>query len=244
MKPKSHFPYNIDDLMFSSGYAYVKKVSKISVERVIEQVRKIKYDPREFSEAKDARIENAQLPPFNLIFFRYVMNCNAIPGTEIFIGECINHYFEKIEEGYHIKVSGFENKTSYEYTALKGRIMRTYPSLIRDLYFYLVCLQSKLFDEVKYSIYNDYFKGIDLKVVYKRRPYFVSIHVATKRSDSFKKLKYSRHSYDNKSEIVLRLEMDAMERVGDIYLPKKESLKMLLSEIEKLNAASGIDGKI
>jgi hypothetical protein len=244
MKPKSHFPYNIDDVMFASGYAYVKKVSTITVEKMVEQVRKIQYNPKEYSETKDDKTENAQLPPFNLIFFRYVMNCNAIPGSEKFIEECIRNYFEKLEEGYRIKVSGFDNQTCFEYAALKGRIMRTYPSLIRDFYFYLVCLESKQFDEVKYSIYNDYYKGIDLKIVYKRTPYFVSIHVATRRGDSFKNLKYSRHRYDKKSEIVLRLDMSSMEKVGDIYLPRKESLKTLLLEIEKLNVEAGTDGKV
>lgn len=234
MASRARFPFNIDDLLFTAGHAYLKKVTVITVEKLLARIRKIKYQPPTGEDAKSPTVENLRLPPFNLIFFRYVMNNNQIPTPEEFINESLSTYFEKVENDYAIKVEGYNGDKVLTGTAIEGRILRTYPSLVRDFYFYLVCSESKLFEELKYSIYNDYYKGVDLLLKYKGSCFQVSLHVATKRGDTFKEKKYSRHKYDSSTEVVLRLQMENMQRVGDLFLPKKETLQLLLNKLNEL----------
>ena len=58
--------------------------------------------------------------------------------------------------------------TSYNLNALKARILRTYPSLLRDFHFYLMLKECNSFDKVTYSCADD-IKGTDITIVHKNK---------------------------------------------------------------------------
>ena len=61
---------------------------------------------------------------------------------------------------------------SYNLNALKARILRTYPSLLRDFHFYLMLKECNSFDKVTYSCADD-IKGTDITIVHKSKKYVV-----------------------------------------------------------------------
>jgi hypothetical protein len=240
MQAVKKFPFNILDLQFSAGKAAVIKSVSINAEQLIEQVKTIKYNPVEFGGSKLPAIENAGFPPFNLVFYRHIINNNSLPDTNQFINQCLAAYFTVDNEVCRIKIKDYDNHTIHDLLSLKGRISRTYPSLIRDFHFYLLCSESEKFQKVEFSLRSDFFDGYDLKVTQNDKIFFVSLHIATKRGNYFKQRKYERHSYTD-NEIVLRLDLNTMEKINDIFLTGNKTLNQLISEIEKINNSNGKD---
>ena len=66
--------------------------------------------------------------------------------------------------------------TSYNLNALKARILRTYPSLLRDFHFYLMLKECNSFDKVTYSCADD-IKGTDITIVHKSTLSIMPIHL-------------------------------------------------------------------
>lgn len=239
MRTAKKFPFNILDLQFSAGKAAVIKTVTINTELLITQLRTIHYNPAEFAGYKLPITENSKFPPFNLVFYRYIINNNCLPDAEQFIDECLSAYFTGDDLVYKIKINGYDTATAHDLLSLKGRIGRTYPSLIRDFHFYLLCSESGKFQKVEFSLRSDFFDGYDLKVTQHDQLFYVSLHVATLRGDYFKQRKYERHAYAAANEIVLRLDLNKMEKINDIFVTGEETLSLLINEIEKINTGNG-----
>jgi hypothetical protein len=239
MRTAKKFPFNIIDLQFSAGKAAVIKTVTINTGQLNRQLRTIHYNPAEFAGSKLPNTENAEFPPFNLVFYRYIINNNCLPDAEQFINECLSAYFTCNDLKYKIKINGYDNATAHDLLSLKGRISRTYPSLIRDFHFYLLCSESGKFQKVEFSLRSDFFEGYDLKVTQYDQLFFISLHVATQRGNFFKQRKYERHAYTAANEIVLRLDLNKMEKINDIFITGKETLDLLINEIEKINKVNG-----
>ena len=110
----------------------------------------------------------------------------------------------------------YRNRT-FKKLDLDARILRTYPSLIRDYHFYLMLLKEKFFDKVVYSCKND-IAGKDLIVQHKGKEYVVSLFVKTRRSNFFKGIKNAfRHKY-GANEIQVPLDLNAAEKCGDFFV--------------------------
>ncbi len=116
---------------------------------------------------------------------------------------------------------------------LKMRVLRTYPSLIRDVHFYYYLLESRKFQNVNYSLKRDIFDGIDIQVEFEDIKYGISIHIGTFRGSTFKKKKESRHDYSTFREIVIVAKFDQLINVGKFYLLGELELQEILTKIEE-----------
>ena len=54
--------------------------------------------------------------------------------------------------------------TEMRKNALIERILRIYPSVVRDLHFYLMAYENGLFSAVRYSVGAEYEQGLSVKV--------------------------------------------------------------------------------
>src|SRR5690606_35344911 len=108
---------------------------------------------------KDSEVENAKLPPINFSFYILVFENEEIPT--------IAELLDKYSEGFEVFDNFWTLKgKSYNSEGVKARVQRTYPSLIRDLHFLALCLDSDCFDKVRFSLVDDYYNGIDLRLEY------------------------------------------------------------------------------
>jgi hypothetical protein len=123
----------------------------------------------------------------------------------------------------------------YSVEGLKARALRTYPSFVRDIHFYYFLLESGEFETVKYSIYTDYYKGIDILIIKNNVTYGVSILVNTDRSAAYKVLKEKRHNYRDVKEIKLQVNFSDLDQKGNFYLLGEKQLNYLLAKIKEFD---------
>lgn len=218
----------IEDIKFINDEVYLHKSIEMSLSECIKQISKIHYEAyyNHYRHENDYDVENTQFPPIIYAFYSFVFYKNKIPSPE----ELINNYFvlyaeQIIAEGEEVKY----NNKKYKKCALIARILRTYPSLIRDFHFYLLLVNEKCFDKVIYSCKTD-IEGKDIIIKHKGDIYQVSLFVDTKRSKSFKKIKNNiRHEYNN--EIAIPIKFELAERCGDFYVYGQKDLEKIKKHI-------------
>ena len=114
----------------------------------------------------------------------------------------------------------------FDMDALAGRILRTYPSLIRDFDFYLLLFESNKFEQVIYSCEKD-IEGKDIIIKNHGNEYTVSLFVDTVRSNSFKKINNLFRHKDLGNEIKLPLNLKQARRCGDFMLYSKKDIEFV-----------------
>lgn len=205
------------------------KEQKLTALGIEEKVRHLKYSGQR--REIDPAVENAKLPSMVRSFYELVVRDDSLPDEKQFVEAYLNRYFEKIgRTTYRLKKAYREENSPFVFKkdGLEGRILRAYPSLIRDLHFFLLCKESGLFEKVIYSTYADIYEGIDLKLKKDGQVYIVSLFVNTNRSKQFKKRKYKRHDYSNVVEICVMLDLDTAKKVGDFILYDERHINYLL----------------
>lgn len=146
---------------------YYLKDYDISVKEIETQIKKIKYESvyENYKNFKCPEVEKAQFPAIAFVFYKFFFLCNRIPDTEEIISSYFYTYNADFKDcGDTVLFQG--NK--YEKKALIGRILRTYPSLIRDFHFYLSLVEDGSFDKVIYSLQND-IKGVDIIIEHNKK---------------------------------------------------------------------------
>lgn len=219
------------DIKFNENSAYWLKNIDFSPTFIEECLNKVEFDYNKDNRKKDEKVEKAQLPPFILTFFQIIFIKQIIPSPEEFLKMYFNVYFEEDEICKKKGIVKF-NGEKYNIEGIKNRFLRSYPSIIRDFYFFNLIKKDEFFEKVYYSMQTDYFLGYDI-VIKKNKCFGVSLFVKTRRSDSFKEKKYYRHSYNQYIEIKLPLKLEECKRIGNIYLPTnkhKEELKKLIEK--------------
>lgn len=219
------FLRNIKDIRISNNTISVTRKANLSLKELEDQIKKL-----EFQASKDFKskvTENAKLPPFIQSFFYLFFSNLKIPTEKEFVDTYLK--WAGIINGDKVII---ENKT-YPLAGIKARMNRTYPSIIRDLHFLYLLENSKLFDEVDYSMERDYLNGLDLKINYKKQTYYVSLLIDTNRANYFKKKKIERHDYSVINEIVFNVSFDSLSRIGNIYLLNQKHIKLLLERINQ-----------
>lgn len=191
---------------------------------------------------KDEAVENAKLPSIAESFYQHIF-IFGIPTPE----DLIDFYLKK-----HFSIDNSSctlRTTSQTFTleGVKARIYRAYPSLIRDFHFYLLCDESKVFQKVYYSLESDLKKGIDVRVTSNNTHYAVALFVETKRSNMYKKKKYSRHDALKMPEICITIDpFDKSSYVGDYALYSTahvENLAKKIAEMEDEKLLMVVGGK-
>lgn len=182
-------------------------------------------------------VENYRLPAIISSFYDHVFEEESVPNESQLSKKYLNTFFEKQDNTNFILRERYQDTKRFGHNFngyhLLPRILRAYPSLIRDIHFYTICLACPLFSKVVYSLKYDFYKGLDLGLRYKDRSFFVSLHVETSRGNSYKAKKYSRHSYEGVEEVVLEISFDDCKEVGPFFLYTDKHLNKLINLLEK-----------
>lgn len=197
---------------------FEKQIATISYQKIYTKFKKI----------RNVMIENGNFPPFNYVFFYYLYNNARVLDVEQFIEEYFNTYKDiLVVDGEFVKY----NNWKYSKQGLIARILRTYPSLIRDFHFYLLLTTDKSFDFVQYSCKQD-LEGIDIVIEHKGEKYGVSLFVNTNRGCKYKIIKNSyRHTYNFK-EIQIPLNLSQAKKCGDICVCGKQELLIVKKKVQ------------
>lgn len=183
----------------------------------------------------DERVEKAKLPPIAKTFY-YLVATQPFPKAEDVMKHYLLQYFWFCKENKK-EVFFEEGGAWFSIEGILARIYRTYPSLVRDLHFFLMCKESGYFDRVLYSLQQDFYEGIDVLVTYNGQNYVVSLYVQTKRGETFKKKKYKRHQSISVPEICLPIDpFDSTKRVGQFTLYQKCDIQRLLIQINNYHS--------
>ena len=151
------------DVRFEGEVALFIKQKKWTTEELEEQVANLHYSGENLP--KDPAVEKARLPPFALSFYKFVFFKSRLPDEM----ELWNYYLKQHftpADGDCVRVHIRGTAKTFAADSVKARMLRSYPSLVRDFHFYVLCLTSDRFEQVCYSLHQDYFDGIDLCVVY------------------------------------------------------------------------------
>ena len=214
----------IKDIKFHSDSVYLLKTCEVTLDKFEETVEKFDYNTiyAKYKMCKDeVGVEKVKFPHINFAFYKYLFERDEVPSPEeilVLYFDLYKQHFKVIEEQDTVY---YKNK-KYSLKALKARVLRTYPSLIRDFHFYLMLKKENIFDKVTYSCADD-INGKDITVIYKDEKYIVSLYTNTRRAQEFKKIKNEfRHKY-GKNEIKIPLDFDNAYDCGTIKLyPQKD----------------------
>lgn len=214
------------DIRMLNGQMLIIKTNPITSKEVEQSIRSIRYQGQGLQ--KDEAVENAKLPSIAQTFYEHLF-VYGIPTPEQLIETYLRKYFLLTEK--HCKLPN--SSSLYSIEGVKARVYRTYPSLLRDFHFYLLCCESNLFEKVYYSLESDLREGIDLRVTYQGQHFAVALFVQTPRSKSYKQKKYFRHQPLNIPEICLEIDpFDKQNYVGDFALYQPSHVQLLLERIQ------------
>ena len=164
-----------------------------------------------FSREKNQEVEwGMKLPMFVDAFYDFVLVNNTIPNQE----DSFAHYLEFNREFFN-NLNRPELKSG-----IKARAFRTYPSLIRDIYF-----NKYIFErlgnkcEVIYNTKLDIEEGIDLMIVTNKGIYGICFFTKTPRAYLGRKAKVNRHTlFVNVKYIEMPLDFKGSIKAGDFFL--------------------------
>lgn len=148
----------------------------------------------EFLSIRDDRVEYARgFPNMMLSLWSFITLHRFIPTQKEFLNYFLRTHSEFI--------------AAFNLEAVKARVLRTYPSLMRDLHFYSLTKESGVFKNVLYDAQKDTGEGVDLVVELGKQEYNVCCYVATRRSEEFRAKKLNRRGLaPNTVELALDLD--------------------------------------
>ncbi|WP_225587033.1 hypothetical protein [Algoriphagus sp. Y33] len=199
---------------------------KIAVKELEDQIEKLTYSGE--SKPKDFKVEHTKFPPFIQVFYYLFFASLKIPSENDFIESYINS-FGKIENNHFI----FKGEV-FDLGGLKNRILRTYPSLIRDLHFVYLLIESAKFDKVTYSMRTDYMDGLDIKISYLNVDYFISLFINTSRAQFYKREKENRHDYAGIKQVEFSVDRFSLKKCGKILLLTESHIDSLVLTLKTL----------
>lgn len=222
---------HIKNIEFNNGTAILHKLNIISSRKFESKIIKFhyedEYDSYRHILSKDAEL--LSLPPMNIVFYSSIFQDNTVLSPYNFVDEYFMYYEHEFE---YAGTSIIYNSQKYTYASIVARLLRTYPSLIRDFDFFLLLVESGYFDHVKYSCSQDY-NGTDILIEHKHVPYVISLFVDSKRSNFFKIIKNKiRHSYPE-NEIQIPLCLSRARKCGDFYLYGLSDVEYIRNKIIK-----------
>ena len=203
----------------------------LSVSSLEEAIKAFPYDGE--NRVKDPAAENTQLPPIALVFYDYLYNNDLPPSPKTLINDYLKQPCFSFLSLEQVSVSYGPETRVMSREGLEARILRTYPSLLRDLHFYLMCVESGLFEGVWYSLDDDFKKGVDIKVLYNRKWFNIALLQNTRRSIFFRDKKRSRHNGSNADVIYVELDQQDSKKCGDYYLFTKDHVKKVYKSISR-----------
>lgn len=229
---------NVKDIRFTHDTAYLEyddgtvltQPLPMSLTQCEANISKIRYYAKQ-NALDEKGVESTEWPPIVYPFYQILLSEHRIPFVHVLLDAYYKTYADQItisEEQVYFQGKLFLKKD------VDGRILRTYPSLIRDFHFYLMLLEDGCFEELIYSCRAD-IDGKDVIVRNNDFEYQISLYVNTKRSREYKKKKNEyRHKYG--VEIQLPLNMRTARKCGDIYLYRPTDVELVKVAIRTFEA--------
>lgn len=188
---------------------------------------------------RDEACEKAFLPPLVTVFYKYVFLMNVLPDESqlmaAYIEACFDRHseLELLPKKIYVPAERSVPLPLSE-AGIRARMLRAYPSLIRDFHFFLLCRESGLFEEVKYSVRIDYFEGYDLVVRYNGVYFYIKLYVSTYRGEYFKNAKHRRREYGGKARsIELTIDLNKRQKKGNFFLYDGEDVRKLFEQCKQ-----------
>ena len=158
--------------------------------------------------------------PFSMTerFYNLFFKVKNIPTQKDFVDGCMDD---------KVFLDLFD--TDERMSGLIGRLSRTYPSLIRDYHFYLMCNDSKFFENVLYDSYDDMCNRADVKLKYAGQIFNIQLFLDTKNSKKWRSQKNEK--YDNANNYI-EFPLVRSRRIGFFNLYTAESPWLLKGILE------------
>lgn len=164
-----------------------------------------------FIQVRNNQVEwGMAFPMFVDAFYDFVITTQCIPSQEHFY----QHYLAVNKEFFEQK------KLSEEIMyGLKARVFRTYPSLVRDLYFNKFVKENLPNVTSCYNKKLDVEQGIDLMIVSNNNYYAINLFTDTERAYIGRNKKQNRHvNYENVEYIEFPVNFKGSLKCGDFFL--------------------------
>ncbi len=164
-----------------------------------------------FSDVKDTVVEwESRFPMFVDAFYDYVLSENTIPTQDDFYACYIDRNSASLSD---------KNLSKETADALKARIYRAYPSLVRDIFFNKYVKENLISAKVVYNGDLDVSEGIDLMVSIDNLHCGINLYTDTKRSHEGRMKKKSRHDcFENVIYVDFPVNFNGSLRCGDFFL--------------------------
>jgi hypothetical protein len=184
----------------------------LSTAEIEKQISKYKL---RFSPVHDDEIEwRYQPPPFVLAFVQFIEKFQSIPPQL----EFQDYYFDINRRVLREDAAQWRDKSlrDEKHRALKARLLRAYPSFVRDAYLYALLRESGV--TVSYDATQDVESGVDLIASNARKQIQIHVLLDSPRAKLGRAKKDSRHAFTGEHfDLVLRKE--ECKCVGEFWLP-------------------------
>lgn len=219
------------DVCFEGDTATLIRQKRWLSSEIEAQVAQFRYSGENLP--KDPEVEKAKLPPFALAFYKFIFFKGRLPNEQELWSYYLGQHFTVIDAQY-VQFSQKGTLKKYLTESVKARMLRSYPSLIRDFHFFVLCQESKQFERVSYSLRDDYFKGIDVTISYQNKLFRVSVMLNSERARAYKTQKYSRHKETPENEVLILFDLYKNSHAkGQIKLFSSQHVEELLIELQK-----------
>ena len=234
---KKELPGEVVDIELADDRIRLCKKFTLTAAEAEEKIAAMPYGGNTL--ARDEACEKAFLPPLVTVFYNYVFLNNALPTEAELMASYLEACFDRYSATQLLPKKDYmpaERSVPLPLSeaGVRARMLRAYPSLIRDFHFFLLCRESRLFEEVKYSVKTDYFRGYDLVVKYGGRYFFVKLYVATQRGEYYKNAKQGRRVYGNQANIIeLTIDLNKKQKKGHFCLYDQDDVRTLLEQCKQ-----------
>ena len=179
-----------------------------------------------FIQIRNKRVEwGMKLPMFVPVFYKYISEHNdTIPTQEQYWT-----YFKSQNQTWFSQ-NQIDGDTL---VAIKARLFRTYPSLVRDIHFAKL-LSSKLKkSEVVYNTDLDIKEGVDLLVLNQDKKYAINLYTDTKRAHEARSKKENRHQiYTDVTYLEIPVNFKGSVQLGQFFLYGEREITTIIQALK------------
>lgn len=152
------------------SYAYIDNLGLTSAK--IEQECS-KYHLNMSNRTREQAIEKRNdFPSFVAMFYYYIFYYKKIPTQQQYIA-----FYKFVNRDWVTQHVPKELDVAFE-----ARLSRTYPSLVRDIHFYHVLKESKMFEGVLFTVKLDVHYKIDVLIQVNQKKFGLQLHTKTKNA--------------------------------------------------------------
>ena len=195
----------------------------VSAQHILEQVEGIRLS---FLNVHNWKVERGiRFPEFIKAFYNFIYQNHGIPSQEEYFQFYLNvnrAFFAQNNFGQDIILG------------LKARVYRTYPSLVRDIYFNKLLEENNHGYEILYNLNLDLERDIDTMLIKDGKYWAACLYTQTRRANVARKWKENRHiRFDNVEYAEFPVVFTDDRKVGDFFLYGEPELQTLFNHIEQ-----------